>query len=65
MPTSDYGNDVEIEVNASSAGFLLFDEASFTLTIAEGVTSNADEGIYVVKINLFDGETDEESSLEI
>ena len=64
QPTSDYGNDVEIEVDTGSAGFFSFDEAALRLFIEESVTTNSDEGIYVIKISLIDQDAGEEAVID-
>ena len=65
QPTSDYDTIVKIEVDVGEAAFLQFNEESVTLSIAEGITSNTDEGIYVIEIKLTDTETDKETTEEI
>ena len=53
-PKSPYGNQVEIAVDLGIANFLIFDEQSSSLTIPANVTTNADEGIYEINVNLLD-----------
>lgn len=54
MPTSSYGNEVEVDVDVGEAIFLLYDESSLNLFLPANVTTNVDEGIYHVQISLTD-----------
>ena len=56
---------MSVEVKTGSANFLNFDEASLLLSVTEGVTSNTDEGIYVIEIKLTDEETGVQSTTKI
>ena len=42
-----------------------FDETSFTLSIEAGVTTNEDQGVYLIQIKLLVEEFDEEVTEEI